>query len=163
MIAFVIRSRSESWLKKRYRNRRDLETLIRNLELPNNDALISFYFTTESFSKKDRMAAHLATVMATNHNYSPSVIREKLAATSLLPSQTRSAQARGTSPLPLTSMVLAGYSKDYHPANKIRMPLFGNLEEIFYKPFENLPPTDLLPRLIRNSRRIMRVGLLRGG
>jgi hypothetical protein len=43
------------------------------------------------------------------------------------------------------------------------MPLFGNLEEIFYKPFENLHPTDLLPRLVRNFSRIMRVGLLRGG
>ena len=61
-----------------------------------------------------------------------------------------------------TSIFLAGDSKDYHSDNKVRMPLFGNLEEIFYKPFENLPPTDLLLRLIRNPRRIMRVGLLRG-
>lgn len=60
-------------------------------------------------------------------------------------------------------MVLAGYSKDYHPVNKVRMPLFGNLEEIFYKPFENLSPSDLFPRLVKTFSRIMRVGILRGG
>ena len=122
---------------------------------------MSFYFSDEHFTKRDRMSAHLATVMATQHNYSLSVIREKLAATSLLPSQFLSKRAHGTPSQPLTSMVLASYAKDYHPVNNVRMPLFGNLKEIFYKPFENLPPTDLLPRHVRNFSRIMGVGLLR--
>ena len=156
----MVRSRSPSWLEKRYRNRTDLETLIHNLNLPSENKLLQLYFNSEPFSKRDRLSAHLATIMATRHNYAPGTIREKIQATSLLPS---TYQGPRPSELPLTSMVISGYAKDYHPAKKTRMALFGNLEEIFYKPFENLPPTDLLPRLVRNFSRIMRVGLLRGG
>ena len=156
----MVRSRSPSWLEKRYRNRKDLETLICNLDLPAENKILNFYFDSEPFSKRDRLSAHFATIMATRHNYAPGTIREKLQATSLLPS---TYQGPRPSSQPLTSMVISGYAKDYQPAKKTPMALFGNLEEIFYKPFQNLPPTDLLPRLIRNYSRIMRVGLLRGG
>lgn len=156
----MVRSRSPSWLEKRYNNRKDLQTLICNLNLPSESKILDFYFATEPFSKRDRLSAHLATIMATRHNYAPGTIREKLQANSLLPS---TYQGPRPSEQPLTCMVISGYAKDYKPAKKVRMALFGNLEEIFYKPFQNLPPTDLLPRLIRNYSRIMRVGLLRGG
>lgn len=160
LVAFLIRSRSPSWLSKIVRNRSDLESVITSLDLPNEKSLFGILSDLNPFSKRDRFAAHLATIFATRHGYSPSYIREKLRSASFLPS---TSQSNRNNQLPLTSLVLAGYAKDYRPAQKQRMALFGDLEERFYKPFNNLSPEQLLPRVVRTFSRIMRVGMLRGG
>jgi hypothetical protein len=134
--------------------------VLSSLSLPNEESLFALLSQSKPFSKKDRLAAHLATFIATNYGYSPSVIREKIRSASFLPSNI---QISRDNPLPLTSLVLAGYAKDYRPARKRRMALFGDLEEVLYRPFDSLPPEQLLPRVVRTFSRIMRVGMLRGG
>lgn len=164
VVHLLLRSRSSSWLQKRSSAVRDMSTLISRLNLPFKvtSQINDLFFTQgHKYSMLDRLCAHFVAIMACNHFYSPNTIREKLRGKDFFPSQRKPA---GISTFPLTSTVLEGYSKDYRSPGLIRLPLFADLEVVFYSPLTSfMRPTDLLPRSIVNFSRIQRIGLLRGG
>lgn len=163
VVSFVLLSRSDSWITKRLTARRDMNTLIDRLPLPtNNRNRVSeiFFQSGQEFTLSDRVHAHLAAVLACNHNYSPGMIREKLRGVDFFPLQGGRHAPRDK---PLTSYVLAGYSKYYISSGKVRMPLTAELNEIFFQPLLTNFPDSMLVKVYVTYSNVMWIGQLRGG